>query len=66
MLNIWLQLHVFIFSGYLIHVIDDVVFSSAKTHLPTDNLIVGKVAQNISEAVPGVYRQPISESLSSG
>jgi hypothetical protein len=38
LLNIWLQL--FIFAGYLIHVIDDVVFSSAKTHLPTDNLIV--------------------------
>jgi hypothetical protein len=33
-----------------------VVFSSAKTHLSTDNLIdCGKVAQNISEAVPGVW-----------
>jgi hypothetical protein len=52
-LNIWLQL--FIFSGYFIHVIDDVVFSSAKTHLPTDNLFVAKVAQNISESVLGVW-----------
>jgi hypothetical protein len=48
-----------------IHVIDDVVFSSAKTHLSTDNLIVA-----ISIRLPSTFLkpsrasgQPISESL---
>jgi hypothetical protein len=54
MVNIWLQLFIF---SYFIHVIDDVVFSrpSAKTHSATDNLSDCKVAQNISEAILGVW-----------
>jgi hypothetical protein len=60
LLNIWLQL--FIFSGYLIHVIDEVVFSSAKTHLPTDNLIVA-IGLPRTFMKPWASGQPISESL---
>jgi hypothetical protein len=62
-LNIWLQR--FIFSGYLIHVIDDVVFSSAKTHLPTDSLIVAIRLPRIFLKPSRASGQTISESLSS-
>jgi hypothetical protein len=61
LLNIWLLL--FIFSGYLIHVIDDVVFSSAKTHLPTDNLIVAVRLPRTFLKLSRATGRPISESL---
>jgi hypothetical protein len=53
-----------IFSGYFIHVIDDVVFSSAKTHLPTDNLIVAIRLPRTFLKLSRASGQPISESLS--
>jgi hypothetical protein len=60
-LNIWLQR--FIFSGYLIHVIDDVIFSSAKIHLLTDNLIVAIRSPRTFLKPSRASGQPISESL---
>jgi hypothetical protein len=56
-------LQLFIFSGYFIHVIDDVVFSSAKTHLPTDNQIMAVRLPRTFLKPSRASGQPISESL---